>query len=384
MAGGAALFRQGFRPFFLGAGLWSFIALALWLAALAGGIELRSAFDPVIWHAHEMLFGYAGAVIAGFLLTAIPNWTGRLPLSGAPLATLAALWLAGRLAVATSDLIGAAVAALLDLAFPAALLAVVLREILAARNWRNLAMPVALGFLLVANALTHLDVLGLVASGGFGLRLGLVVVILLICLIGGRIIPSFTRNWLVKQGASTLPAAFGGFDKAALLVSVVALLAWLLHSHGLATAALLLLAAVVNFARLYRWQGLQTGSQSLVWSLHLGFLWVPVGLALLGLAALPTIDVAETAGLHALTAGAVGAMTLAVMTRASLGHSGRGLSADVPTTVIYVLVAIAALTRTVAPLATGLFEALLWTSGIAWLAAYGLFTLHYGRILLAR
>ncbi len=384
MAGGAALFRQGFRPFFLGAGLWSFTALGLWLAALAGGLELRSAFDPVTWHAHEMLFGYAGAVIAGFLLTAIPNWTGRLPLSGAPLATLAAFWLAGRLAVATADLIGGAVAALLDLAFPAALLAVVLREILAGRNWRNLAMPVALGFLLVANALTHLDVLGLVTSGGFGLRLGLAVVILLICLIGGRIIPSFTRNWLVKQGASRLPATFGGFDRAALLLSAAALLTWLLHSHGLATAVLLLLAALVNFARLYRWRGLHTGSQSLVWSLHLGFLWVPVGLALLGLAALPTIDVAETAGLHALTAGAVGSMTLAVMTRASLGHSGRGLSADVPTTMIYLLVALAALTRTVAPLATGLFETLLWTSGIAWLAAYGLFTLHYGRILLAR
>ena len=378
------LFRQGFRPFFLGAGLWSGVAIGLWLAALAGRIEIPTAFDPVAWHAHEMLFGYAGAVIAGFLLTAIPDWTGRLPLGGLPLAGLLALWFAGRIATATSEMTGAPLAALLDLAFLATLLAVVLREIVAGGNWRNLAMPVALGLLLLANALTHLETMGHTQTGALGLRLALAVIVLLICLIGGRVIPSFTRNWLVKRGEALLPRAFAGFDKVSLLVTLVALLAWTAFPDAILAGMALIVAGLANLVRMSRWRGGRTLSEPLVWSLHLGFLWVPIGLVLLGLAAVPLFELSPTAGLHALAAGAVGSMTLAVMTRASLGHSGRPLAADRPTTTVYALVALAAITRTAAPVAVDVFDVLLWTSGLSWIAAFILFTGHYGRILLLR
>jgi uncharacterized protein involved in response to NO len=160
---GPALLRQGFRPFFLGAGVWAVVAMVLWISAIQGYVAIPTLFDPIGWHAHEMLFGFVVAAIAGFLLTAIPNWTGRMPLQGLPLAALVAAWLAGRAAVFGSAWIGGGIAATLDLSFLALLVAVVLREIFAGRNWRNLPMPAVLGGLLVANALTHAD-----ASSGNG------------------------------------------------------------------------------------------------------------------------------------------------------------------------------------------------------------------------
>ena len=217
---GPALLRQGFRPFFLGAGVWALAAMLLWIGALQGYLTLPTAFDPVGWHAHEMIFGFVAAAVAGFLLTAIPNWTGRMPLQGIPLGLLFAVWLAGRLAVCGSAWIGAAVAAALDLSFLGLLLGVVLREILAGRNWRNLPMPIALGGLLAANALTHADAVGIAATGPLGQRLGIGIAILLIGLIGGRVIPSFTQNWLKKRGDTRLPARFGALDRMALGVAV--------------------------------------------------------------------------------------------------------------------------------------------------------------------
>lgn len=222
---GPALLRQGFRPFFLGAGTWSVAAMALWILTLQGYVAIPTAFDAVGWHVHEMLFGFVVAAIAGFLLTAIPNWTGRMPLQGVPLAGLVAVWLVGRLAVYVSAWIGAGIAAALDLSFLALLLAVVLREILAGRNWRNLPIPVVLTGLLAANALTHLDAAGIAATGALGQRLAIGIVILLISLIGGRIVPSFTLNWLKKRGEARLPARFGPADRVALAFLIAALAA---------------------------------------------------------------------------------------------------------------------------------------------------------------
>ena len=380
---GPALFRQGFRPFFLAAGLWSAAAVPLWLLVFHGSTEVPTAFDPAAWHAHEMIFGFAAAVVAGFLLTAIPNWTGRLPLQGPPLAALFALWLVGRAAMAASAVIGAWPAAVLDLAFLLALLAVALREILAGRNWRNLPMLLALVLMIAANALAHLQAVGLAQVGPLGERLGIATLVLLIGLIGGRIIPSFTRNWLAKRGAGALPAAFGAFDKLCLLATLAALVCWVFAVEPSVASIALLAAGGLNLVRLARWQGLQTLSEPLVWSLHLGFLWVPLGLLLLGLGSLLPELVPATAGLHALTVGAVGAMTLAVMTRATLGHSGRDLRADRPTTVIYLAVAAAAAARVAASLLPEAYLALLWASALLWTLAFGLFVLHYGRIHLS-
>lgn len=380
---GPAVFRQGFRPFFLGAGLCALIAVALWLAVFQGAVSLPSAFGPVAWHAHEMIFGFAGAVIAGFLLTAIPNWTGRMPLQGTPLILLFGAWLIGRLAVAVSALIGAGLAAVLDLSFFAMLLAVVLREILSGRNWRNLPMPLALSLLLAANLLTHLEAAGRASTGPMGQRLGIATMILLIGLVGGRIIPSFTRNWLAKRKESALPAGFGRFDRIALLVTAASLAAWVAWPDSQTTGAALLAAGLATLGRLARWRGHRTLAEPLVWSLHLGFAWVPVGLLLLGLGAFLPELISSTAGLHALTAGAIASMTIAVMTRASLGHSGRQLTADGWTTAIYALVAAAAALRVLAPIAADSYAPLLWGAGLLWCAAFGLYCLHYGRILLS-
>jgi uncharacterized protein involved in response to NO len=380
---GPALFRQGFRPFFLAAGLWGATAVPLWLLAFHGSIAVPTAFDPAAWHAHEMIFGFAAAVVAGFLLTAIPNWTGRLPLQGLPLITLFTLWLVGRGAMAGSAAIGAGPAAVLDLAFLVALLTVALREILAGRNWRNLPLLLALALLIAANTLTHLHATGLAEMGALGQRLGVAILVLLINLIGGRIIPSFTRNWLSKRGAGSLPAAFGGFDKLCLLTTLLALASWVfLPEHPLVGIALLT-AGALNLGRLARWRGARCLSEPLVWSLHLGFLWVPLGLLLLGLASFLPETLLATAGLHALTAGAVGAMTLAVMTRATLGHAGRELRADRATTIIYLAVALAAATRVAAPAFPQVYSQLLWASGLLWTLAFALFVVCYGRIHLS-
>ncbi|MGH6904329.1 MAG: NnrS family protein [Geminicoccaceae bacterium] len=380
---GPALLRQGFRPFFLGAGLWALVAMTLWVAALQGYLALPTAFDPVAWHVHEMLFGFVVAAIAGFLLTAIPNWTGRMPLQGLPLAILVGVWLAGRLAVYGSERIGAGSAAALDLAFLSLLLGVVLREILTGRNWRNLPMPVALGGLLAANALTHADAAGIAATGPLGQRLGIGIVILLISLVGGRIIPSFTLNWLKKRGAARLPARFGAPDRVALGLLAAALVAWVIAPESHIAGTAMVGAGLAALIRLARWCSHLTLVEPLVWSLHLGYAWVPIGLLLTGLGAfLP--DLPQIAGLHALTAGAMGGMTLAVMTRATLGHTGRPLIADRWTAAAYLLVAAAAALRVAAPFSADGYLALLWAAGLAWCAAFGLFAVRYGRLLLAR
>jgi uncharacterized protein involved in response to NO len=379
---GPALFRQGFRPFFLGAGLWAFLVLVLWLSALAGVLAVPTAFDPVAWHAHELIFGFAVASISGFLLTAIPNWTGRMPLQGLPLAGLFGIWLAGRAAMATSAVIGATPSAAVDLSFLAALLAVVLREIVSGRNWRNLPMPAALGVLILANLLTHLEAVGHAMTGAIGQRLGIATIIMLISLIGGRVIPSFTRNWLMKCAETRLPAGFGRFDRLCLGFTAAALGVWIAGLEGPALGILAGAAGIGNFIRLARWRGHHVLSEPLVWSLHLGFLWVPVGLCLLGLGAFFPAIFPSSAGLHALTAGAIGSMTLAVMTRAILGHTGRALSADAWTAAIYAVVAIGAVLRIAAPMDLDRYGPLLWASGILWGVAFGLFAVRYGRMLL--
>src|SRR5690606_18042880 len=208
---GPAILRQGFRPFFLLAGLWAAAAVPLWLVVFHGGLAVPSAFGPAGWHGHEMIFGFAAAVLAGFLLTAIPNWTGRLPLQGRPLAGLVAVWLAGRLAVALSEALGPWATAAVDLAFLVLMLMMALREIVAGRNWRNLPLMGALLLLIAANVLTHLEVAGLAATMQAGERLGIAVFAMLIGLIGGRIIPSFTRHRPAKRGAPPLPAACGTY-----------------------------------------------------------------------------------------------------------------------------------------------------------------------------
>src|SRR5579859_6578632 len=235
---GPALLSAGFRPFFLLAAVWAAVAIPLWLALFAGEPAVPTALAPAIWHAHEMIYGYAAATVAGFLLTALPNWTGRIPLQGAPLGALALLWAAGRIGVLLSSIWGPVAAAVLDLAFPTAFLGAIAREIAAGRNWRNLPMVGALSLLLVGNLLVHLDALGVAATAALGDRLGIATLVMLITLIGGRIVPSFTRNWLVReQPGSVAPAPFDNLDRAALAFTALALALWVAAPDTKAAAA---------------------------------------------------------------------------------------------------------------------------------------------------
>lgn len=381
-ANGPAWLSAGFRPFFFMAALWGAVAVPLWLALLGNHVTLPIAMPPVVWHAHEMIFGLGAAAVAGFLLTAIPNWTGRMPLQNAPLAGLVCLWAGGRAANLTSEILTPPVAAVIDLAFPLVFLAVIAREIVAGRNFRNLPMLAALALLLAGNLLVHLEALDLAQTAAAGNRLGIATLLMLISLVGGRIIPSFTGNWLSRQKADVPPpAVFGRFDAGVLAATGGALALWVFDPDLAAMRWLALAAGAGALARLARWRGLSTLREPLLWVLHLGYAWVGVGLLLLA-GAVPVLP--ETSALHALTAGAIGTMILAVMTRASLGHTGRPLAAGPMTLAIYVLVTISVVLRVIAPLPGEFYTwvVMLTLSGAAWSGAFGLFAFAYGPVLL--
>lgn len=375
------ILTQGFRPFFFLSALWATVALALWILLFATGATLPSRFDPLAWHIHEMLFGFAMAAIAGFLLTAVPNWTKRLPVSGWPLALLAGLWLLGRITCLVSALMPAWFSIAADMAFSVMLVGVVAREIIAGRNWHNLPMVAPVAVLALANFLMHLEANGVDVPLGLGWRLGLVAIVILISVVAGRIVPSFTRNWLVKRQAPRLPAVPGLIDRVSLGVLQAGLFGWALFPAFQPLGSVLLVGAALNLWRLLRWRGVATTSEPLLLVLHIGYFWLVLGVGLLGLS---LIDgrVPLSAAIHALTAGAIGTMILAVTTRATRGHTGRDLSADSPTSLIYVLVTLAATIRVWAAFAEEWTMSLLIVAACLWIAAFGLFVVSYGRMLL--
>ena len=380
---GPALLSYGFRPFFLGGALWSALAMAGWIGLLSGAVALPTAFDPVSWHAHEFLFGYLAAIVAGFLLTAVPNWTGRLPIVGAPLGVLVGLWLAGRLAIAVSAHLPPALVAVVDLAMPVVLAAAIAREICKGRNWRNLVVLAILLVLIAGNAVFHWEAqAGSYAAAGLGLRIGLAAGVMLIAVIGGRIVPSFTRNWLVKRGEGRLPAPFASFDKLALVALLLALVLWAAAPESRLAGTALLVAGLAQAARLARWAGYRTGAEPLVWVLHLGYAFVPLGAVVLGLAALVPLAVSAPAAQHLWMAGGIGLMTLAVMTRATLGHTGRALTAGPGTAALYLLLIGAVTALLGAGLFPGIGQGLHLLSGLCWIGAFGGFVALYGPLLL--
>ena len=375
---GPAILSYGFRPFFLLGSLYAALAILAWLPILHGELSVATAFSPRDWHVHEMLFGYVAAVVTGFLLTAIPNWTGRLPIQGMPLLLLIATWLAGRAAVTLSAWTGWMVAAAVDVAFLVLLASAAIREIAAGRNWRNLKIVAMICVLAAANLAFHVEA-HVNGVAEYATRAGIGVVVLLITLVGGRIVPSFTHNWLVRAGGGRLPVPFGGFDVAVVAASVAALTIWVVQPFGRATAAALLAAGLMQTAGLARWAGDRTAREPLVLILHVGYSFVPIGMLLTAAGAIGLVI--ESAGVHAWTAGAIGTMTLAVMTRASLGHTGRELTASAATQVIYSAVVIAALTRIAAALVPEWNDLLLHITVIAWVVAFLGFGIRYAPIL---
>ena len=380
----SVIFSYGFRPFFLCASVWAVVAMSIWILVLSGRLVLPTTLDPVSWHAHEFLFGYLGAVIAGFILTAVPNWTARPPITGWPLAGLFVLWLAGRLAIATSAHLPPLVFVITDLSFQLMLCTIVARELISARNWRNLIFVCLLCGQILGNAVFHWEVLlGEYAAHGTGFRIGLAASVMMIVVIGGRIVPNFTHNWLVSRGDVVRTAPTGMIDKLAILGILLALIFWIIVPEQEITAIALLLSGALHLVRLARWSGHRSGSEPLVWVLHLGYAFIALGAISLGISTLWPSVIGGTAGLHVWMTGAIGIMTVAVMTRATLGHSGRELHAGIGTSAIYYLLVIVVLTRTAVGTLNIHPMSLHMISGVAWLAAFIIFIVIYGPMLLS-
>jgi len=376
-----------FRPFFLLAGGFAVLGMAHWLLVLAGNPWPGDGGFSTVWHAHEMSVGFAGAVVAGFLLTAVATWTGRPPVQGGWLVLLATAWLAGRGAMLFAAALPPRLVAVLDLAFPLLLALLATREIIGGRNRRNFGV-LALAWLLVVLALLYQAAqLGLVPTDTEAgtqqlvVRLLVQVLVLMVATIGGRVIPAFTTNWLRARQVNRLPVARAWLERVILPLTALAGLSQALFPDARATVVLCLLAALGHALRLAGWRGLATWPEPLLLVLHLAYAWLAIGFLLVA-ATGAGAPLPGTAALHALTVGAVGGMILGMMTRVALGHTGRLLTAARGTVVAYGLLGLATLTRVFGPAFEPLALAAFQWSGALWIAAFGLFLWTYTPILL--
>jgi len=377
---GHILFERAFRPFFPGAALFAAIAIPLWIFTLKTDLEMPTGFSARDYHAHEMIFGYLGAVLAGFLFTAMPNWTGRPALAGTRLALLSALWLAGRLAIFTSAS-WPTVAVVIDASFLLTVSALAWKDVIAGGSVRNMPVCLLVSLLAIVNIAYDFALLQ-GADTGWAERSALAVIATLISLVGGRVVPNFSGNWMKKNNIAPLPAPFSTFDKAVLAATVITLTSWIVDPESSRTGYLFSLTFFAQAARLFRWRGWQTTAEPLVLILHVGYLWLALWFGLTGLAILSPASFSVTSALHALTAGAIGTMTMAIMTRAILGHSGRKLSAGRTTRIIYALIVAGTFVRVFAQSFTLDFMVATTISGTLWSAGFLLFALTYGRYCL--
>ena len=385
---GFPFLSYGFRVFFLFAGLYAVAAIGAWLFWLglhmAGAIAVQSfSGAPQVWHGHEMIFGYAVAALAGFMLTAVPNWTGARPVAGLPLALLATVWIAGRLALWFSAFIPGFLVAIIDLAFLPLFAVFVARSLMLKPAPRNLVFLVLLALLFAANLAVHLQWLGRAEnSAAWGLDLGIVTLALMVAIIGGRIVPAFTRNELMRAGESErLPRSLGPIEAVALVGAAAVVLCYMANAPDWITGTIAAIAALAHLARLALWRSGATLGEPILWSLHLAYLWLPIGYA--AIAAVRLFGAfPEAVALHALGVGAVGGMTLAVMTRAALGHTGRPLAVTRPIALSYGLIALAALMRVFAPVLLPVFYLeLILAAGALWMIGFGVFVAVYWPIL---
>lgn len=363
------LFSLGFRPFYVLAAAAAFLMVPCWVLTYLGVLPQHTIFGGAAWHAHEMIFGYAVAVLVGFLYTAAPNWTGIPTPRGGWLAALATLWLLGRLAMLAGPAIPATLVAAIDVAFlPLAALGVLI-PLWKKRNWRNIGFPIAMTGLAVLNLCTHLGAAGIVDTGDLPVRVALGAFAVVLVIMTARVVPFFTGNALPYAGAARLQR----LDQAALAAVVLSLVAGAIQPEGLATGALALLAGALLLARMLPWRPIAAFANPMLWVLHLGHFWLAVafilrGAAALGLEMLPSIPD------HALTVGAIGGLTLGMMARSGLGHSGRRIVAGPWLTTSFVAINVAAFARTLAPLiAPTHFEHALLVSSVAWMVAFGCF-----------
>ncbi|MEO7774755.1 MAG: NnrS family protein [Steroidobacteraceae bacterium] len=377
-----ALFAYGFRPFFWAAGAFAVVAGIAWLVIYATGASPFRNQLPQLWHAHEMIYGFIVAAIAGFLLTAVPSWTGSAGFAGRPLAALAAVWLLGRVAFAAGAVLPLSVVAVCDLAFLPALAVMVAPPLLRARN-RNTALLIILAVIWLSDALF----LGaLLRSDSFAARTALLVaidvILLLITVIGGRIVPAFTASALQARGNKAKLRTSRWVERAVIGAMLAVLLTDVFLPAPRIAGAVAALAALIQAWRLTGWGTLRTLRDPLVWSLHLAYGWLPLGLALKAIYLLTGANWSAH-WLHALTIGVAASMILAVMTRAALGHTGRPLVAAKAIAVAYALLSFAALVRVFGPsVLPEHYKASVIAAGSLWGLAFALFLIVYTPILM--
>ncbi|MDH6268182.1 uncharacterized protein involved in response to NO [Rhizobium sp. SG_E_25_P2] len=378
---GPILFSYGFRPFFLGGASWACVSMILWIASLSTDIGIGGGYGARAWHAHEMLFGFGSAIVAGFLLTATPNWTGRLPISGPPLMLLFLLWAAGRLALLFPDTLGVVPSVMIEAAFLPVMTIVCVREIIAGRKWADLKVMAGLGALALANLCFHYEV---IAEGGpvHAGRLAVSAYLMMIIVVGGRMLPSFTRNWLAKAGKTSFPTPHNQYDATAILASLPALALWIMLPDERITGAAALAAAALHAARLIRWKGWTTGREPLVSVLHLAYAFIPLGFLAIAATAFDVLD--PVSSLHVLTVGSVATMMLAVMTRATRGHTGRALTASRMTCLSYAALFVCAFIRPLAGLFPDQLSLIYAAAGMLWVGGFGLYLWEYGPMLVNR
>ena len=368
----ATIFSGAFRPLFLLAGLYAPLALLLWLGYFFGGLTLPAQrINPFLWHSHEMVFGFVAAATGGFVFTAVANWTGRPPLKGTSLLILCSLWLLGRFAMLSLE--PGWWAMLLDLTYLLLVIVLLVRELHLGQNRRNYIVAVVFSLLCLFNVIYHLELSGNfndIISSGASMRGAILSVVLMLALIGGRIIPAFSGNWLRARAVKgPLPASFGRLDIACLLSTVLALLSFVPYPFTTATGAVLIVTALLHCLRLARWRTLKIAAEPLLLVLHVAYGWIPIGLLLLAASSFQLIT--PSAGIHALTIGAIATMIMAVAIRAGKGHSGRPLTSDIWINSCFILISLAAALRVVSSFIAS--NSLITISALAWLLAFGIF-----------
>lgn len=380
------LFGDGFRVFFLAAGVFAVLSMVVWelyltLHAIGGVLDLPTAAPPHLWHAHEMIFGYGAAVLGGFFLTAVPSWTGGKSAPHRFILLASGLWLAGRLAVWWSAQLPPGLVALADLAFIPVLSLNMLSQLMKSPKPQQMIFLLLLALFWAGNLMVHLEWLGWTAATAWeGLRAGLLTLGTMIMILGGRVTPGFTRNAMVQSGREDRlprnPMQLAGLSIATALGLTVG---YLLALPPLLLGPLAVLAGVAGLLRVALWQGLWTRDKPILWTLHLSYAVNAAGFVALGLA---NLDLApEIAALHLLGIGGVGGMTLAMMSRASLGHTGRALVAPRPVVLAYALVPLAALARFAGSALPALYTPAVLTAGALWLLAFALFAITYWPVL---
>jgi uncharacterized protein involved in response to NO len=367
---GWPVLRLGFRPFYIGGALLAALIVPLWVVMFLGLTPFTPAVSPLLWHAHEMLFGFAVAIIIGFLLTAVKAWTGLATPRGAALAALAALWLAARIAALTGPYAWYAV---LDVALLPLVAVVLIRLILKSKNHRNLLLGLILSLLALANLAFHLAVMGVLNVPAMTpLYAGLALIVMIETVIAGRVIPAFTMS--ATPGLKLVASAW--LERATLALTALSLAIWVFFPPSLLGALVLAVAAALHVKRWLGWRSMLTRGRPILWVLHVAYAWIPMGLALLAFSQVGWVG--ASAGVHALGVGATGGLIIGMLTRTARGHTGRALAVTRAEVMAYGLVFLAAVLRAfVLLVAPGWLAASLVVAAVAWAAAFGIYLWIY-------